>query len=730
MVSFMNPIGISPVSIALPNRRNSSAPPIVIEPTAPINTGKPMISGEPREGVTLVATRGVWSTGGVGISSYEYQWLREGEPIQDATSETYTLTADDNYNALSVEVIARNALGLGIAESDPTGRVAPAPHAPVNTELPTITGIARSQEVLAANSNGQWTGNGDELLDFNYQWLTDGVAMPGKTGTTILLTDNEVGKRISLRVTAINSVGATVVESLQTAAVIAAQFQPAIVSRPTITGVARSSYTLTVSTGTWNNGGSPIHTYTYQWFADDVAIAGATTNTFTITDAELGKRIRAEVTAINAVGSITATTVPTAVVAEAVLPPSVITAPRITGTARQYETLTVSDGEWNANDGTISGYTYEWKRSGVVIPGETGNTYTLTADDVGKRIQAFVTATNEAGSTTRATSQTSTVTLPLKPVAITKPVVSGTVAVGEVLTTTDGVWNDNGNPITAIIYQWRAGSTNIAGATNNTYTVQSSDIGKRLSATVTAINEGGGTSSITDQTIIVPVPPEAPTVITNPVITGLAKGGVLLTASTGTWNVNGSPITEYLFQWYAGGLEIAGATAANFTPDDNHAGSVITVGVRAINALGTSEEARSAGTAPVRPTVEPPTNRTLPFITPTNASPDSLLDADSGNWDGNGEDPVFSYQWWKDGVEIPGASAITHQLTEDDIGAFFHVVVTATNSAGSKSANSSQIGPVTSSISSNLVLDYRVYDLAGMPKVNVSLPLDYEILAV
>ena len=57
--------------------------------------------------------------------------------------------------------------------------------------------------------------------------------------------------------------------------------------------------------------------------------------------------------------------------------------PTIAGTARKGETLTATVGSWKPG---VVGLTYQWKRNGVTIAGQTTNKYTLTDADVGYRI--------------------------------------------------------------------------------------------------------------------------------------------------------------------------------------------------------------------------------------------------------------------------------------------------------------------------------------------------------
>lgn len=95
---------------------------------------------------------------------------------------------------------------------------------------------------------------------------------------------------------------------------LSAGAEPANTVLPTITGTATVGQTLTRTTGTWSN--TPTG-YVTQWYADDVAIAGASGATYVLKAAQAGKRIKVKVQAKNAAGAITVSSAATAQVAAA-----------------------------------------------------------------------------------------------------------------------------------------------------------------------------------------------------------------------------------------------------------------------------------------------------------------------------------------------------------------------------------------------------------------------------
>lgn len=91
-----------------------------------------------------------------------------------------------------------------------------------------------------------------------------------------------------------------------------------------------------------------------------------------------------------------------------------------------------------------------------------------------------------------------------RPVNTVAPVVSGTVAQGQTLSTTDGTWTA-APAITGFTYQWQRSGSNISGATSSTYVIQSADGGSTLRCVVTATNPLGSTSANSNSTASVPL---------------------------------------------------------------------------------------------------------------------------------------------------------------------------------------------------------------------------------
>lgn len=84
-------------------------------------------------------------------------------------------------------------------------------------------------------------------------------------------------------------------------------------NKPTITGTPTTGQTLTAVAGTW--GGTPAPTITRQWYADNVAIGGATATTLVLAAGQTGKKVTVEEIATNSAGVARQKSLPTATIA-------------------------------------------------------------------------------------------------------------------------------------------------------------------------------------------------------------------------------------------------------------------------------------------------------------------------------------------------------------------------------------------------------------------------------
>lgn len=326
------------------------------------------------------------------------------------------------------------AVALAIAVAAlirPPGGTASAKAAPANTGLPTITGTATKGSTLNATS-GSWSGTAP--IGFSYSWQRcdqsgSGCSpIAGANGSTYTLVDADVGSRLRVEVTATNSDGVASATSAATD-VVTAGTKPANTSEPKISGSTVEGATLTGTSGSWT-GVTPI-TYAFQWVrcgsdggaadgSNCSVIGGATSTTYVLGGDDVGRRMRFRVIATNSVGSTTAASNATqTVTAKAPTGAPVSTGePRISGTARQGQTLTATSGSWTGA-APIS-FTYQWVRCGAdggradgsncpAVGGATRTTYTLTGSDVGARMRVRVTARNSAGTRVATSNPTSTV---------------------------------------------------------------------------------------------------------------------------------------------------------------------------------------------------------------------------------------------------------------------------------------------------------------------------------
>ena len=189
--------------------------------------------------------------------------------------------------------------------------------APSPTSNPQIEGPAAHPfvgDTLSA-TNGLWAGS---PTTFSFQWdrcdaagdRRNCVPIAGADERTYTLQSADVRHTLRVRVTATNADGSTTNDSKGTG-VVWGKEAPELRTRPALSGDAVVGEALQTTTGAWY-GATSFRIAWQQCLAggnDCAAIAGATGRSYTVRTADVGRELRAEVTAVNRFGMTKATTV-------------------------------------------------------------------------------------------------------------------------------------------------------------------------------------------------------------------------------------------------------------------------------------------------------------------------------------------------------------------------------------------------------------------------------------
>jgi len=209
------------------------------------------------------------------------------------------------------------------------------------------------------------------------QWRKDTVPLPGKTGSTLNLTPVSLADAGSYDCVATNSEGT----ATSNAATLTVNAPPAFTLQPVSQSVGSGgSVTFTVTVD-----GTPPPTL--QWRKDTVALPGETGTSLTIDPVATGDAGTYDCVATNVAGNGTSEA--------ATL--TVVVAPVITTQPIPIRSLQGS-GAYFAVQATAEDETYQWRKDGADLPGETGSSMfirTVAADDAG---DYSVRVTNLAGT--------------------------------------------------------------------------------------------------------------------------------------------------------------------------------------------------------------------------------------------------------------------------------------------------------------------------------------------
>jgi len=683
----------------------------------PANVTSPKITGVARVGQQLEGTVGVWNYATAADSvKYSITWQRQtsagawktiqvchvtpegDQECAAATKEndcaTVTNCGKDGYltvdadrnRSLRLKVIAYNADGPGEpAYSDPFG--------PIN-DLPSInfTSVpAHYSAVDDLHPQVAWT------IDPPGAGVTSECRLNGNSDDDWYACESperlslQSCKNYTLEVRAKNSAGAGAISRTDWEVACQSAAKPANTELPAVSGDTTQGETLTTTTGSWQS--DLAFSTAIQWLRCDnngdgcSSIAGATANTYVLTGADVGYRLRSQVTATNATGSTTVRSLAT----------NVVEGTGQSGPATVSFTVTPDDPT-PSNVGSK----FNWQIAGPqpyfgIECSTDGGAYTtcpalreLHLDPGDHSFKVKACNSNGCGETDLF-EWTVSDPVPL-PTITTKP--GNPQTLGQPATfawTIDGAGDYDRVECRLDEGSWAACS--------NTITYPAQVVGYHTFD----VRACQGASNCATTSYGWAVDGNPPVNVTAPTIT-MAVSGVPSVSSNGTWTGD-TPIT-YAYQWQkcdavgAACADIAAATGSTYNgPQPLPANTSYRVKVTATNSSGSasaySVAINDSGTASV-------SNTSKPTIS-GSASVGAHLNAAPGTWT-PASGVTFAIQWQRCNaagaacVNIAGATSASYLVTSADLGATLRVTYTGTKGASSATATSAQSAVVVAMI--------------------------------
>ena len=566
-----------------------------------------------------------YATSATGTAPITYQWIKDGSSVV-STSVSHSISSVAPSDDGIYYCKATNACG-----NDSTNQSV----LTVNL-LPSITTQASSL-IKCEGQSAMFIVQASGSPTLSYQWYKGGVAVGGGNSSSLLISPVSSSDAGSYYCKVTNPCG----NVNSTSATLTVNSNVAITSQSSSQTLCEgSSPTLSVTaTGT-----API---TYQWYNDNGLIASATNTTYSITSVDTSDAGNYYCVATNTCTSASSN----AIAINVNEAPSIVNNPQASTVCENYSTV------FSVTAGGTNPMTYQWYNSSGIITGATGSSYIIPQVVSADAGNYYVKATNICGV---ATSQNASLTVNNN-VSITSQSSSSSVCSGA-----SPSLSVTANGTAPISYQWYKNGATISGATNNAYSLTSVDTSD--DATYYAIATNSCNSDQSNQIVL--TVNESPSIATQPssavICEGISK--MLSVSVDGT-----SPLS---YQWYKGGTIISGAVSSTYLIGSAAATDAGNYYVKATNICGVATSQNASLTVNNNVSI---TSQSSSSSVCSGASPSLSVTA-------NGTAPI-SYQWYKNGATISGATNNAYSLTSVDTSDDATYYAIATNSCNSDQSN-------------------------------------------
>lgn len=595
----------------------------------------PVITSHPQSQAIALQGYLSLSVGVSGTQPFTYQWKKDGVDLTGATSSSYWNNSMTAAVAGSYTVMVGNAQGSATSE--------PAVITLLPAQAPVILQQPASQNLVAGTSLSLSVSVRAQP-SATYQWSKDGVALPGAISSYYGKSNIASSDAGNYSVVVTNSAGTAT--STNAAVAISPPVAPRIIQDPSSASLLPGDYSyLSVSASVAN--------VTYQWQKNGVALPNATYSNYTISGAQPGDAGSYTVAVTNSAGTATSR-------AGVITVDTISTRPVITYTAGSALVASGSSVGVSVNL-SVSTATLRWLKDGVAIPGATSTNFNLqnfNATTAGTYTAEVTTAAGTVTSGPIVLQQLDAGQLP----QITMQPVATTIDLGQYLNLSVSAQGEN-----PLAYQWQKNGTPIPGAASAYYGFQVSNASDAGAYTVVITNRNG---SVTSAAATVAITAVAAPVITTQPVSQTVRSGDSVYLNVGLLNS-----TSVTYQWRKDGTAIAGAT----NPSYSFGASASLTGRYTVVATNSAGSATSlAATVAIAAAVTGPSFTAQPVNQSVYVGQPASFNAAAISTAG-----AVTYQWRKNGVDLPGqtATALAWAAAQTTDAGTFNVVATDSNGA-------------------------------------------------
>lgn len=736
------------------------------------------VIGTPHEGAALKASYTYYDVENDTPDYPKYKWYtvdKDGNnltQISGETYDTYVVKASDTNKKIICEVtpaaLTGTLTGLPVTSS-PTDIVT-GNEVPYATNVK-IAGILAVDETLTGNYtfvDPESDSQGVTTFKW-YRMEPDGTQkqlIDGQNKSTYTLTQNDVGKKIVFEVTPVAATGnlsnGVAVSSAGTDTIVQNDAPSAL--NVSVTGVLEAGSKLTGNYGYSDKENDPQGTPIFKWYRIDSdgtnkVQTSEVSKIYTLSSADIGKKIQFEVTPVATRGNLTGSPV-TASTIDVVNGNSkpVALSVNVSGVTHVGATLTGNYIYSDSGNDPQGASIYKWYRydadgtNQVLIQGANTKTYKVVQADFGKKLQFEVTPVAQVGDTTgiAVKSDMTDVIAPNSGPTAVNVVIKGVTHANAQLTGSYTIVDAENDSIGTPVFKWYSSDANdtegknkvlINGANSATYKVTLQDINRLIWFEI-SVKASTGTidgDTILSQPVLIGSGNDVPTA-TNMKTTGITHVGATLTGNYTYSDVESDPQGVSQFKWYRTDKdgnneeEITGATMKTYVLQNEDLGKKIIFEVIPVANAGnrTGLPYRADPTEAITENLAPVANSLsisgIVHVGETLTGNYGYSDVE------NDPQGNTTYKWYRsDGTNdtiIDGANQKTYVLTQADLGKSIIFSVTPIAATGEQVGNeirSSRVGPILDNqapTASNLVI-YGVNTTDGLPHVGATLRVGY-----